>query len=406
MMLAAFGARGRGRARGVPSGGGGGGGTDPYEWFASFDKNLFPPHSASGGWGVQRAIQVAAPPVTTDTGTAGTATQLQDACYTPGTAVTLTDVIAGVSISGANVTDVDVIIPEGTGIISTSLATRPQLGRSASPFRTVRRMRFRGSTLGTFSGGQIHNLQVHGDVQDLIFDGIALSGPDGTSGSNAVHLAVANSISPSRIAFHNVRAKCGGGFLLAVAGDITLANCSIMTADGTADPVDGWGLRLSANCTGNQIIYGCDIRASTARGGGANNTYHRIRTHPNAGLYHIWAYNTTFIDRVQARIFLVDAAFGGGTGTLDGAWFDNNLVIATYASGANGRELNITDALYARITNNTFQSDQFTSTTHLTLGAPVTDGDKTTGNVFESLPGSDPAWGAAGDPSAIDWQQY
>jgi hypothetical protein len=382
-------------------------GADPYEWFSSFNKNLFPPHAGAGAWGIQRQIQVAAAPTTTSTGTAGTATQLQDACYTPGTQVTLTDIIPGVSISGANVTDVDVIIPTGTGIISTSLATRPVVGRGVSPYRTIRRLRFRGSTLGTFSGGQIHNLQVNGDVADLIFDGVAMSGPEGSNASSALHVTIDDAGGrPTRIAIHNVRANCGGGFMLNLGEHVTVVNCSILTAQGVTDPADAWGFRMSSNSRGNLIFYGNDIRASEARGGGANNVFHRIRCHPDPGLYYVWAYNNTIVDRVEARIFMVDAAFAGGTGTADGAWFEENLVIAADPYGASGRECSIKDALYGRIINNTFQSDQFTSTANLTLGTPVVDGDKTTGNVFESLPGSDPAWGAAGDPSAIDWQQY
>jgi hypothetical protein len=267
---------------------------------------------------------------------------------------------------------------------------------------TVQRLRFRGSTLGSFSGGQINNITFTADFEDLIFDGIQLSGPEGTDNSAAI---VINGDDQGRqgrrLAIHNVRANCGGGFYMGATDDLVVCNNSILTAQGTTDPVDAWGFRQAGG--GNHVFYANDIRASTARGGTTNNVYHRLRISPYPTSRYYWAKSNTLVDRVQSRILIIDAAFGGGTGTLEGAWFESNLVVGSYAAGSNGAEINITDATYARIINNTIQSNIITSVANITLGAPVTNGDKTTGNVFESLPGSDPAWGAVGDPSGIDW---
>jgi hypothetical protein len=382
------------------------GGTDPYIWFSALDLNTIPFHVAAGAWGSHRPIQEAAAPVTTSSGTAGTTTQFRDALLTPGTEVTLTDFITGVSVNtaGSVIRDIDVIVPTGTGLLgSVGTGNAPSIGRYTGPsYSTIERLRFRGSTLGAFSGGQIHNLTISSDFSDLIVEGLQLSGPEGTDNSAAIVITGDDlGRQGSRIAIHNNRANCGGGFYIGGTNDLIACNNSILTAQGTTDPVDAWGFRQSGG--GNHVFYGNDIRASTARGGTTNNTYHRLRISPYSGSRYYWAKNNILVDRVQARILIIDAAFGGGSGTLEGAWFEGNLVIGTYAAGSNGAELRITDATYGRIINNTIQSDIITSVANLTLGAPVTDGDKTTGNVFEALPGSDPAWGAVGDPSGIDW---
>lgn len=378
-------------------------GAEPYTWFPSLNKNTIPFHVAAGAWGTHRPIQEAAAPVTTSTGTAGTIAQLQAACYTPETAVTLTDVISGaVLLNGNNIRDVDVIMPNGTGIIATSIGAAPTLGRVVAPYRTIQRLRFRGSTPGSFSGGRIHNMTVFGSFEDLIFDGIQLSGPEGTNNSAALTFSGDDLQRQGvRLAIHNCRANCGGGFLIGATENNIFCNNSILTAQGTTDPVDAWGFRM--NGLGHNIFYGNDIRASTARAGTSNLTYHRLRFSPKPSAYYLWATNNTLVDRVEGRILVVRSSLESppSGGTFEGAWFDNNLVIATQV--VSGTELSITDATYARITNNTIQSNIITSPAGITLGGPVTNGDKTTGNVFQALPGSDPAWGAVGDPSGVTW---
>lgn len=379
---------------------------DPYLWYPALDLSTIPFHAAAGDWGPQRTIQEAAAPVTTSSGTAGTTTQFRDALLTPGTQVTLTDFITGATVnnSGAVIRDIDVIVPPGTGLLGQfATSNAPTIGRYSGPsYSTIERLRFRGNTVGSFSGGQIHNLTITSDFSDLILDGLQLSGPEGSDNSAAIVISGDDQgRQGSRIAIHNCRANCGGGFYIGGTADLVACNNSILTAQGTTDPVDAWGFRQSG--TGSHIFYANDIRASTARGGTTNNVYHRLRISPFTNSRYYWAKNNVLVDRVQCRILIVDAAFGSGNGTLEGAWFEDNLVVGTYASGATGAELRITDATYARIINNTIQSNIITSTTNITLGAPVTNGDKTTGNVFESLPGSDPVWTAVGDPSGIDW---
>lgn len=382
----------------------GAGGTDPYIWFPALDLNTIPFHVAAGAWGSHSPIQEAAAPVTTSSGTAGTTTQFRDALLTPGTEVTLTDFITGASVSdsGAVIRDIDVIVPTGTGLLGEfSTSNAPSIGRYSGPsYSTIERLRFRGSTVGSFSGGQIHNITFLSDFSDVIFDGVQLSGPEGTNNSAAIVITGDDQgRQGSRIAIHNVRANCGGGFYIGGTSDLIACNNAILTAQGTTDPVDAWGFRQSG--TGSHVFYGNDIRASTARAGTTNNVYHRLRISPFIGSRYYWVKNNVIVDRVEGRILIVDAEFGSGDGTLEGAWFESNLVIASQV--VTGNELRITDATYARIINNTIQSDVITSTANITLGAPVTDGDKTTGNVFESLPGSDPSWTAVGDPSGIDW---
>lgn len=377
-------ARGRGQAPppAPPSG--------AYDWYPALDLDIIPFNVAAGDWGAQNTVKVATGPTTTSTGTAGTPTQLIDACNTPGTEVTLSDDIDGASVSTGNITDVVVVVPTDAKLL------RPIFGRATAPFRQITRLHIRGDVAGTFGGGQSHQMRFFGPIDDLVIGGFNASGPGGNNG--AINIQKNSGGACRRLAIHNMRGNCGGYFLLCNIDDPVIAGCSVLTAQDTVTPVEAWGFRFSRDTLGNVIEFGNDVRASTARLGLTNNVYHRSRRHPNPGALYSWAYGNTYVDRVESRIFLIDAAFGGGTGILNGAWFQQNLVIATGGIP----DCQIKDAAYGRITDNTFQSDEFLSSANLNLGPLVTDGVKTP-NTFEALPGSDPAWGAAGDPSSIDW---
>ena len=78
------------------------------------------------------------------------------------------------------------------------------------------------------------------------------------------------------------------------------------------------------------------------------------------------------------------------------------MIIATkHPSSLFGPAIEGNDMSYADIINNTFQSDTFLSDSNIVMSS--TTSTTKTPNTYTSLPGSDPAWGAVGDPTGIDW---
>ena len=109
----------------------------------------------------------------------------------------------------------------------------------------------------------------------------------------------------------------------------------------------------------------------------------------------------------------VDAAAGGGTSTAANTYVTHNEIISTgtgTAGSATVPKLYGGDQVNAIITNNVFKSDDFASDSDIFMSG--TSSTTKSGNTYQSLPGSDPAWGAAladsstpgaGDPTGLDW---
>jgi hypothetical protein len=364
-------------------------GAEPYIWYNGFDKQLFLPHVSSGVWGPQSTVKEAIAPTGTMVDvTAATVAEMEAHIYTPNRRITLTGDINGGVFNDGNITDVDIIVPTGR-------LFRNCFFGAFDGTRNTNRLRIRGSTVGSFSGGQIHQLRFFGSTtsSDLIIDGLSASGPGGNNG------AIVTDFTMNRMAITNVRAQCGGYFYIGTAANLTVTGCSILTGVGTVSQVEAWGIRCSHETIGNVIVFDCDIRSSTNR---TNQAYHRFRCHPDTGLDYVWVYGNTFIDRVQSRIFWIDAAAGSGTGDARGAWFQNNLVIAASTDGS-PPAIEGGDTAYAYIIDNDFQSNTFLSNTNIAMSG-ITLTDKTSiANTYAALPGSDPVWGGAGDPTGISW---
>ncbi len=374
-------------------------GSDPYTWFPSFNKNLFPPHAGAGAWGAQSTIKEAAAPTGTMTDVnVATAAELETQLAIPNRRITLTaDITSGGYADTAPITDVDLIIPAGR------LLANYIFGHADPVDTEFTRFRIRGSTVGsTTSGGQMHNCSFicATTSTDVIIEGLNLSAPGGNNGALLFQGEV------TRVAIHNNKIHSGGYGYIGTCSDLTFVNNSLMTAVDTVSQLEAWGWRVAVQSSGNIIFYGNDNRASTNRG--TVQVYHRSRYHPGANTDYIWdAYNTS-IDRVEAQILICNSGFGNSdtdAGDADCVWYDNNTVIATSAAGS---QVYLGDAQRCYITNNVFKSDRITSTSNFSFGPEGTRSSEglnptTTGNTFESLPGSDPAWGAAGDPTGIDW---
>lgn len=387
MLPLALAAAARGRARMASSPAG-----DSYTWFPSFNKNDFPPHSAGGVWGAQSTIKEASAPTGSMTDvTAADALALASHIYTPNRRITLTGNITSWAFLAGSITDVDIIIPPGIVISDCAFG-------KADGSTPINRLRFRGSTVGSYSGGQMHVTSIYGSVaagsSDLIIDGVGLTGSDDTGclfiGSNL-----------DRFALNSCRVHCGGAFYLGSASNVTVTNCSVLTGAETGSLDAAWGFRfgtdVNASVGGNIVFYGNDIRMSTAR---TTQAFHRIRFHPGGALDYVWIDSNTIVDRVESRlIWSNDAADPLGSGDALAAWVTRNLLIAESPLGF-PESLDGGDQGYAYITGNAFQSDTFLSDSNVTLTG-VTSTTKS-GNTYAGLPGSDPAWGAAGDPTTLD----
>lgn len=364
-------------------------GAEPYIWYPALDKQLFLPHVSSGVWGPQSTVKEAVAPSGTLTDvTASSVAEMEAHIYTPNRRITLTGDINGGVFNDGNITDVDIIVPPGR-------IFRNCFFGNFDGSRNTNRLRIRGSTVGSFSGGQIHQLRFFGSASssDLIIDGVSASGPGGNAGALVTDIAL------NRMAITNVRAQCGGYFYIGVSANLTVTGCSILTGVGTVSQVEAWGIRCSHETTGNVLVYGCDIRSSTNR---SNQAYHRFRCHPDPGLDYVWVYGNTLIDRVQSRIFWIDAAAGSGTGDARAAWVQNNLIIAASADSS-PPAIEGGDVGYAYAIDNDFRSTTFLSNSNISMSGTALTDKTSIANTYTTTLGSDPSWGGAGDPTGISW---
>lgn len=373
---------------------GGGGAADPFTWYPTLDKALLPFHAGAGDWGPQSTIKEPAGPTTTSTGTAGTLAQLQDAVATPGTQVTLTDDIGPGSYTSGDITDVDLIIPTG------ALLNNPSFGAG----NVVTRFRIRGSTVGSYSGGQMHvcNMNFNVTGSDFIVDGV---GCTGTEDFGALNIGAAAGF--SRGAVVNCRIASGGFGIGSTISDLTVAGCSILT--GLVWPWttndEAYGIRFYNESLGNLVAAYNDIRSNPGRGGAS---HARVRCHPNTGLDYVAVMWNYFVERVELHLFLCDAAAGGGTGKARCVWWNENESITTHTSSDAGADVpkiygNTGDGYdtdRAYIQNNDFASNGFLDDSDIALTGELAT--TKSGNSYTTTIPSDPAWGAAGDPSGLN----
>ncbi len=379
---------------------------DPYSWFPSFDKNDFPPHAASGFWGASSPIEEAIAPTTTTSVNVATFAELEAAYAAGGRHITLTASIEGTDGSGLNLgestTDTRITVPSPYRLAYIDFGN---VGAGPGYPHSINRLKFDGT-------GQLHHVRFNCATgsSDLIFDGINMTGPaftapEGNRGAVLIDAWYHVDTPINRVAFTSVKAACGGWFYAGHVQNLTVVNCSIITGLAAGNQ-EAWGFRHYP--VQNAVFWGNDIRTATVR---TQDVYHRIRLHvnynfPNGALP--WISNNTFVDRVEARIFEVNSGMGDSGndwGDHAAVWFVDNTVVATSPAGSSMR---IGDADYSIITGNDFQSDRITSSANLSVSADGTEssaGENPTlsPNTYSSLPGSDPSWGAAGDPTGLTW---
>jgi hypothetical protein len=355
-------------------------GTDPNPLYSALDMNTIPFHVGAGGWGAQLPFETATPPTITRSANASTLSELQTEMAIAGTRVTITaNISSGQVASPAN--DVEVVLPNGLlvngvtiGNFGTTIANRIRITKAS----------------GDSIGGQWHLLTFTGDTGDnLIVDGIQISGdhaadpalyPAYTTGSNRVAI-LRNQI----IGIHSCFGYGGTNYLL--AGNSLRHNAGDVEGGGE------WGMRISGK--GPHIVVDNDVRSTVT-------SYAPIRFHPSAGsgLHYCYAARNTTVNRQAGRVIdMEDVESSTSYANMDGGWILNNNF---YVNGNVQHEMTRdigggATADYCRVNGNTV----YGHTTGLTDGG-APDGDDT-GNTYNATAGSDPAWGAAGDPTGIDW---
>jgi hypothetical protein len=369
--------------------------SDAYEWYPALDLSTIPFHVGSGVWGPQRAVVAPTAPQGPFTDvTVTTAAELQAQIYTPHRRITVDGLIDGSLVIDSDISDVDVIVLPGSRLGSMFI------GNFGTPI-TVNRVRFRGPTVGSYSGGQIHKLDWTDNTTgaDFIIDGVAMSGDGANPAVSRIPL--------TRVALVNSIVSSGCYALSTTSTDMVVAGCTILTGQnlalqGTGDE-EAYGWRMNRECQGYQIMYECDDRSTSTRD---ESSHARVRCHPNPGLDYVYISDNRFVDRVENWLFICDAAFGTGTGVARGVWYLNNECI-TDGTGT-GTLANTTpklyggDTEYAYVQNNTFKSTGFTSDSNIGLTGTVNGSAGKSGNTYTSLI-SDPSWYSPGDPTTIDY---
>lgn len=276
-------------------------------------------------------------------------------------------------------TDVDIILPEGITI------GQVLIGRY-TPDSTTTRVRVRGPTPGTHSGGLAGTLSfMSRTTTDIIVDGIDLNGADGMGGVAGLW---GYAFSVERAAVVNVRGHAVGAASLGEGVDIVYAGNSIMSGARPREVngvPEGWGHRAGSRI----VVFQSQIEGTR---------YHRIRVHPRAdATQYLWAADNVLVDPHEARI--LDAFDLTGEGQVfDGVWAVCNRVHAH--STCITPSFSASDASYARLTDNAI----FGAFTEAAMASQATMNgamhDYTTGNTYADW-ASPPPWGGPGDPTTV-----
>lgn len=355
-------------------------GEDLYPFYTALDLNEIPFHTASGDYGAQLAIQAPTAPTITSTSNAADCTALLGAVEVVGRQVTVTADFAGCELGPEAIEDVEIIVPSGR------LLNGLTIGNSFTG-TTIDRLRVTKQS-GDTIGGQIQSFWIigaDGALNDIIIDGIQISADSGCAYDGT---------SLNRYAFlrNRIRAAvCGYGY--GGRHGVFAGNSVEHDANDTIDTGD-WGFRQGAGdlAEGPYIFFQNDIR-------GAH--YAKIRTHPvatPATPTYTWVAENTFESLGGGESRFVDLTGTSSTvgyPKLDAGWMLNNVLWTNNDAG--GVQMDVGEVDYVRVQGNTING---TTTGLNSTGA--SDG-VVSGNTYNADPGTPPAWGAAGDPTGIDY---
>jgi len=386
-----------------------------YTWFPSLDKNTIPWHVAAGAWGPRLLVQEASAPTGTTPVTVTTFADFRSAVLAGARTITIGADISGAngSIFGSHINgswnDVDIIIPPGRILRSFAM------GDGGGAGTTVNRMRFRGNTVGSHSGGQLHNVTLWGAHNDIIFDGIDITGPGVWDGDQVSAFNVSNT--GNRIAVTRCRIAAGCYAFIGNGSNMIVTGCSVSASrqPRQASGFEGWGFRLTDAADGGVIFFGNHIRSTR---------YHKIRCHPTSTTGYLYIKDNWFwcIGRdeevsaaVDNQLVAVDANLTDAMpkGWMAGMWFEGNEIWAR--GNGNSLKSGSTDSdgtnpviaawcPYVRSSGNTFHSE---STAYANDASFVTTGSTDvlkSGNTYSAY-ATPTVWKSTtpGNPEGLNW---
>jgi hypothetical protein len=355
-----------------------------YPWYPALDTSALP-FSASGPWGQAERLQAPAAPSIVREVVVTSAAQF-NAAATSGTRV-----VIGADISetiDVRASDVEVVVPRGRSIAGINLA--------GYPFTPISRVRIRGSTPGTHSGGLVGKIWALARVDDLIVDGLDLNGRNSSSSGPGQGIQSGNEAS-SRWAIVNNRGNFRGWAFLGTVRHIVFAGNNFKHAQSSRERngyVEGWGIR---NAGGPIVLFRNRIEGTR---------YHAIRAQPtpNGRSEYLFAAENTIVSLNEGRVAWIWANLGNGE-RADGMWFRGNRVYTHVAASCGlGVSLEGLDVDYSRVSGNQFFGAGASTFSDAMLVAQARgypgDHDWSQGNSFSAL-GALPAWEGVGDPSTI-----
>lgn len=358
-------------------------GGDPYPLYPSFDRNTVPWHTAVGGWGAQVALQAPALPTTTRSVTVNNTTDFNTEAAVAGTQITIGTSFSSTSVVNVTASDIDIVVPSGIVMGTIEWGTFPRT-------TAIARVRVRGSTPGSFSGGRIGQVVIipstEGIYTDVVVDGIDLNGDSG-KGSGWFHQPFR--VDAVRIAVLNCRViSAGYTWLGDDASHVFIANSNFYHGGATraeAGFAEGWGFR---NKAGPVTIV--DSRIQGTR-------YHNLRpqSYDRAGEV-FYARNCVFVAQAEGRTAWLWNNVSETSGYGQGAVIENcNIYTYSTASCGFGPEISSANVDWSRVANNNFYGGGVA-----VFSSVSANGGGTEGNTFNSLTAF-PAWGGPGDPTAV-----
>jgi hypothetical protein len=363
---------------------GGGSGTDPNPLYSALDMNTIPFHVGAGAWGAQLVFQTASLPTITSDVNVATGAELSAALAVNGRRATLTANITSGSAQGFDITDNEIVVPNGF------LLSGFVIGTFSPATEVTTRLRITKAS-GDTIGGQVHELTMFGaTAQDIIIDGLQLSAD--TSG-NAIPIYIDCPTTTRHAFLRNRIISAVATYGYGCEHLLICGNSAYHDANNTGDGGD-WGFRISS--PGASIFFQNDVRG---------NSYAPLRYHPRNGsaLQYAWAKSNTFVSHDVAGGRVIDTHDTAGTSgypnNIDAVWFlDNTFYVDQPMTELTTRDDASAAADYVRKTGSTV----YGSNGPFGSGG-ASDADVTTGNTFNVTNPGEPAWGAAGDPTGIDW---
>jgi hypothetical protein len=265
---------------------------EPYRWYPELCLDHIPFHTSSGPWGPQQAIEAPDAPITTRHVSVDTVEEFERAAERPGTQITVNANLGDVQLApnGGTLSDIDVVIPAEVRIDRLTVGW-------FNPPAEVTRFRVRGPTVGQYSGGSVGPLKFQGNQQDIIVDGIGISGehPDG-AGQPMFYPARET----HRLAVVNVCAHTGQLFSLGGGGHSVYAGNNVASG-ANPDPGGGtarWTIR--AGHPGPVVVYASRLESLSKDG---EPSYHRFRQSPRPDSAHmyVWLSDNIYVDRSESR---------------------------------------------------------------------------------------------------------